>query len=192
MNKLFISIGFAVMVLAQWFVPGKMILDQERVLAEGTSYKFRTRPIDPSDPLRGKYITLSYEMNKAKWIGEAPVNWKDNVYVYLKKDKNGFAQATQASNKPLKTDQEYVVAQGYGVYNDSINFQLSFTRFYMEESKAYPAELAVQQAASDSLLDNCYGLVFIKNGSAVLENVFVNDTPIKEYVEEGQQKNANL
>ncbi len=49
---------FAVMCLAQWIVPGKMVYDSENTIAEGTLYKFKTAPVDPSDPLRGKYVTL--------------------------------------------------------------------------------------------------------------------------------------
>jgi uncharacterized membrane-anchored protein len=55
---------FALTCLAQWFVPAQMIYDQEQVLREGKTYHFKTAPIDPSDPFRGKYITLSFERCK--------------------------------------------------------------------------------------------------------------------------------
>jgi len=191
MNKLLIIVVFALMVLAQWFVPGKMILDQETASTEGTAYKFRTMPMDPSDPLRGKYISLRYELNKAPIVGDTLIAWGDQVYVYLKMDAKGFTKATKASKIKLDTEQDYIVATAQHVYRDTVRFNLPFTRYYMEESKAYPAEILVRQANSDSLLDNCYGLVYVKNDVVVLENVFVNNTPIKEYVETELKKNAS-
>ncbi|QIE60291.1 GDYXXLXY domain-containing protein [Rasiella rasia] len=190
MNKLLIIGAFAIMVLAQWFVPAKMILDQETVLNSGTAYKFKTVPLDPNDPLRGKYISLRYEMNKAALVGNQDVDWDDPIFVYIKKDTEGFAVATKASATKLNTDQDYVLAKAQNKYADTVRFMLPFTRFYMEESKAYPAEILVRQANRDSLLANCYGLVYIKDDTAVLDDVFVNNKPIKEYVEAELKKNA--
>jgi uncharacterized membrane-anchored protein len=181
MNKLLITVGFIVMILAQWFVPGQMIYEQEQVLSEGTPYKFRTVPLDPNDPFRGKFIMLNYEMNKVKKPSEE-VDYDEDVYVYIETDKNGFAMATHASQKAIDTDQDYVIVEPNGVYKDSLNFSLPFNIHYMDEGKAYNAEVAVREAARDSLLVNCYGLVYVKGGRAVLSDIFVNEVPIKDYV----------
>ena len=45
---------FVLMVVAQIFVPARMIWKQERMLAKGTEFKFLTRTVDPSDPFRGQ------------------------------------------------------------------------------------------------------------------------------------------
>ncbi len=191
MNKILIIGAFALTVLAQWFIPGKMIFDQEAAITQGTPYKFKTRPIDPSDPLRGKYISLRYELNKAPKTGSDAITWDDQIYVYIEKDAKGFARATNVSKIKLKTEQDYILATARNAYEDTVYFNLPFTRFYMEESKALPAEQLVRQANSDSLVANCYGLVYVKDDVAVLENVFVNNTPIKEYVETELKKNAS-
>ncbi|OEJ99084.1 hypothetical protein A8C32_07870 [Flavivirga aquatica] len=52
----------------------------------------------------------------------------------------------------------------------------------MEESKAYDAEVAVRKAQQDSLPNNTYALVYVKNGEAVLEDVIINEISIKDYV----------
>ena len=187
MNKsILITLGFIVTVLAQWFVPAQMILEQEKILTAGTAYKFRTIPIDPTDPLRGKYITLSYEINNAKVIDSTYFSWGDDVYVYLEKDAKGFAKATHVSAVPLKTSQDYVIAKARNSYSENVNFDLPFDTFYMDENKAYDAEVSVRKLNRDSLLNNCYGLVKVYKNKATLENVFLNDIPIKDYVE--QQK----
>lgn len=189
MNKTVLIIGFVIMVAVQWFVPAKIILQQEQVLTAGTAYKFKTRPMDPSDPLRGKYISLNFEMHQAPYTGE-PLGYGEKLHVYIENDDNGFAKAVYASKFIEETELDYVVANAHSVYNDSILFDLPFTTFYMEETKAYPAEILVREATRDSL-KHCYGLVYVKDENAVLENVIVDDMAIKDYVEKHQKENAH-
>lgn len=191
MTKTFLIVGFIVMVAAQWFVPGQMIVEQERVLTEGTAYKFRTMPIDPSDPLRGKYINLNFEMRRA-FTKDSTIAYTDDLFVYIKNDVDGFAKATIASKEKLAIDQDYIKVTASSYYRDTINFRVPFNRFYMEESKAYPAEVLVRRANRDSLIDNIYGLVYIKDDRAVLENVMINDEPIKDYVAKHLKENTEM
>ena len=189
MNKILLIIGFIVMVAAQWFVPGQMIVEKESVLKEGTAYKFKTRPIDPSDPLRGKYINLNFEMNRV-YSKDKINSFAEDVYVYIKNDTAGFAVATHASMEKLAIDQDFIKVRGRSTYNDTLRFTVPFNTFYMEESKAYPAETLVRQANRDSILNNCYGVVYIKDDRAVLDNVMINDEPIKDYVEKYLKENT--
>jgi len=57
----------------------------------------------------------------------------------------------------------------------------------MNENKAYDAEISVRNAQVDTTRI-CYGLVYVKEGTAVLDNVFIDEKPIKEFVEEYQQE----
>ena len=59
-TKKIIFPAFILLVLVQLFVPANMILEQEDILKNGTPYKFKTAPIDPYDPFRGKYVWLGY------------------------------------------------------------------------------------------------------------------------------------
>src|SRR5690606_10628076 len=80
------------------------IFDREDVLETGTEYKFKTAPIDPSDPFRGKYITLKYE-NNTKNVKDKDY-WADreSVYVTFFTDDNGFAGiGTISKEKPSNT-----------------------------------------------------------------------------------------
>jgi len=47
---------FALVALAQLYVPAKMVWNQESILEEGTEYKFKTAPVDPNDPFRGNTL----------------------------------------------------------------------------------------------------------------------------------------
>ena len=130
MKTLHIFIIFVIVAIAQLFIPTKMILEQEDILDNGTVYKFRTQPVDPSDPFRGKYITLNYEMNSVQsndtlWIR------KQDVYVYIKKDDLGFAELYKVSNEPLEIENDYVVGtvNYYNKKTKKLTFNVPFNRF---------------------------------------------------------------
>lgn len=184
MKKIHIFIIFIIVAVIQIFIPAQMIFKKEAVLNEGIAYKFKTQPVDPNDPFRGKYITLRYEINSAitndtLWIRN------EEVYVYLKKDSLGFAQTLKVSKEKLDIENDYVIAKvnWYRKQTKKLNFDLEFNRFYMEESKAKPAENAYRKAQRDSIPNTTYGLVYIKNGDAVLKDVLINDISIVKYIE---------
>lgn len=187
MNKTIVTFLLFGLFVLQLLVPAQMIYQQEDTLKEGTSYKFKTQPIDPSDPFRGKYITLEYTLNSFETHEDGWDNYHGMVYVYLKKDTLGFAEIETVSKTPLAINNDYVVAESKYSYNCTIRFDLPFNRFYMNEYKAYDAEVSVRKAQRDTS-KSCYGLVYIKDGVGVLNEVYIDAVPIKEYVEEFQKE----
>lgn len=185
MKSKYLFIAFVIVAIVQLFVPLQMIFGQEAVLKTGTAYKFKTEPVDPSDPYRGKYITLNYNINSGFSKDSIWINQQD-VYVYLDTDSLGFAKLLSISKTPLKIENDYVIAKVKGHYGNSnrIDFDLPFDRFYMNENKAKPAEYAYRDAQRDTLPNNTYGLVYVKNGKAVLKDVLINNVSIADYVEE--------
>lgn len=182
MNKSILTTLMILLFVVQLSIPAKMIYNQEDTIANGTAYKFKTQPIDPTDPFRGKYIVLNYEMDSFETDDDSWVDYKGNVFVYLKTNSDGFAEVKAVSKTKLDISDDYVIAESRYNYGTEVNFDLPFNRFYMNENKAYDAEISVRKAQNDSA-KVCYGLVMVKNGSAVLENVFINEQPIKEFVE---------
>lgn len=196
-------IAFLLLAEAQLFVPAKMIWDKEHVLAEGEEFLFKTAPIDPYDPFRGKYITLSYEADEFLIEDSETEDWYDGqeVYVLLVKDEDGFAKIwdVKSTEEVPEGDNPYVTAsiryvQGKKVYDQSNVFRPSklvidypFTRFYMDEDKAYDAEVLARVSRRDSL-KNVYAVVAVKEGDAVINDVMVDGVPIKELVEQQQSQ----
>ncbi|MBL0743235.1 GDYXXLXY domain-containing protein [Chryseolinea lacunae] len=185
--KKFLLILFVFMCVAQWLVPAKMIYDNEVVVTEGLLYKFRTQPVDPSDPFRGKYVTLSFDANAIVLPDSGDWVAGEEAFVSFGEDSLGFATPASISREEpdapafLKTTVNYVEN-----YSDSpyiINFTLPFDRFYLEESKASQAEQAYWQAQRDSA-QVAYGVVRIGKGQAVLTDVMINDKSIVELVKE--------
>jgi len=162
-----------------------MISSKELILKEGVPYKFKTRPVDPTDPFRGKYITLNFKLRSAK-TNDSLWSRNDDIYIKLKKDSLGFAAIDEVSRTEFKDTDTFV--KGTVTWRNSnsgkVNFNLEFNRYYMEESKAYDAEVAAAKSLRDDLPDNdTYAIVYIKNGEAVLSDVVINEVSIKDYVE---------
>ncbi|WP_452231617.1 GDYXXLXY domain-containing protein [Lacinutrix sp. MEBiC02595] len=183
MKTIHLFILFVLVALIQLFVPAQMIFNQENTLEDGTAYKFKTQPIDPTDPFRGKYITLRYEIDSYP-TKDSIWERQQDVFVYLKTDSLGFAKIDQVSKTMLDTNSDYITAKvrSYSTYQDVLRIHLPFDRFYMKETKAKDAEIAHRNAQRDSLPNNTYALVFVKDGASVLDNVFINDIPISDYV----------
>jgi len=192
-SRNWLIILFAVMVLAQLAVPFKMIFDREKVLSEGNTFKFKTAPIDPSDPFRGKYITLNFAENNFEVIdGET---WQNGqaVYVLLAKDAYGFAKIVDVvkelpdeSNNCVKAKLNYVATKKDSTKTiQELNVEYPFERFYMEESKAPLAESMYWEVSRDTTKIT-YASVSIQNGRAVLKDVFIGDVSIRELVKAKQ------
>lgn len=181
MDKKKILLGiFIIVALVQLYVPAKMIFDKEGVIKTGTEYKFKTAPVDPHDPFRGKFITLNYE--ETTFEVQDITEWTNDqiIYVLFEIDNEGFAQIQSVSNEIptqrndyLKTKIDYVK-----VATNELVIVLPFDRFYMEESKAYDAEIAYRESQSD--ISVTYALVNIKSGDAVLKDVLIDDVSVKD------------
>ena len=190
-SKKLLLTAFILVALVQLYVPAKMIWDRENVIETGIEYKFKTAPIDPSDPFRGKYITLNYDENTA--IVSDGQNWVlgESIYVSLTTDNLGFAKIQSVSKTKPTDNENFIKAKvrfSSGNSSNKLTIDYPFDRYYMEESKAYDAELIYRQSQQDTN-QVTYALVSIKNGDAVLKDVLIDGTSIREIVKENQQEN---
>jgi uncharacterized membrane-anchored protein len=182
-------IALVALIAVQIYAPLSMILDKEDVLANGKPYKFRIKPVDPNDPLRGKYLTLSF--NADEFAVKDKEEWRrdDVIYVVLSEDSSGFAMVdTVFKNCPVR-GVDYVKAKvSYTAYDDRavafINYP--FDRYYMDEFKAPGAEISYDEAGSDSA-QTAYAVVCIKDGDAVVKDLMINQVSINEMVKKNQK-----
>jgi len=192
-NRNWLIILFAVMVLAQLAVPFKMIFDREKVLSEGKTFKFKTAPIDPSDPFRGKYVTLNFAENNFEVSDGTKWHNGQSVYVLLATDADGFAKIVDVvrelpaeSDDCVKAKLNYVATKKDSTKTiQELNLEYPFERFYMEESKAPLAESMYWEVSRDTTKVT-YASVNIQNGQAVLKDVFIGDVSIRELVKAKQ------
>ena len=190
-SKKILLTAFILVALAQLYVPAKMIWEREEVLDKGTEYKFKTAPIDPNDPFRGKYITLNYDENTVEIESEKDWRRGDKIYIHLTMDSDGYARIASASKEKPPDNKDHIRAKVNYVWGNGSNrltIDYPFDRFYMEESKAYDAELTYRQSQRDTSKIT-YALVSVKNGEAVLKDVLIDGISISEIVKTNREKN---
>lgn len=192
-NKKILLFAFVLIAIVQLSVPSKMIWDRERILELGKEFKFETAPIDPADPFRGKYIVLQFK--EATVLLNSDTQWieGEQIYAVLKTDNKGFAKIDYVTREKPDFNIDYVNAKIEYVIEfpkKSLHISFPFDRFYMEESKAFDAELAYLETQLDST-KTTYALVVIKEGDAVLKHVLIDGVPIREIVIDRLQKGRN-
>ena len=183
-NKRIIISVFVLLSVIQLIVPLRMILSSERVLDEGVRYRFRMVPIDPSDPFRGRYITLRYRDNSVK-VSDGE-QWKrgEEVFAVLSTHKDGYAIVKSISRIRPQDNEDYITAKIRYVKNrdeHSVVLNFPFTRYYMEEFKAPKAEKAYRKLVRNA---NTYALVSVQRGEAVIEDVLLDGVPIADKLNE--------
>jgi len=160
-----------------------MIAEREDVLHQGTVFRFKTAPIDPSDPFRGKYVTLRFESELFTDVEGNGWQRNDEIFVVVKEDDSGFAAIDRLSSSIPGEGTDYFPAEVRSAYGDQIRLRFPFERFYLEESKAP----AVEELYRDSNLDiededNVYAVVRIRNGVAVVEDVQIDGRSVVDIV----------
>lgn len=183
MKKIIFGI-FIIVCIVQLAVPAKMIWDKEKVISMGHEYKFRTAPVDPYDPFRGKYITLSFNAQQFTQENSDSL-WQrdDDVYALLGLDSAGFAIVENILKNPPEGKNisvDYIKAKIRNAYGNQVRIDFPFTRFYMEESKAKSAEEKYWEANARNSPKEAYALVYVKEGEATLKDVLIDGVSIRE------------
>lgn len=174
---------FCGVALIQLWVPLSMIARREATLKHGATFKFRTRPVDPYDAFRGRYVRLRYESNNVATTNATRFYRGQKVYVGIDVDEDGWARLTDIGvERPregayLKTQVQY-----HRNNQDCVRVNLPFDRFYMNEDDAPEAERQYRHA-SQREDRRAYALVRVRSGRAVIEDLYIEDLPIREFLQ---------
>lgn len=182
MKKTYIYILFGIMVFAQIIASAQVVYNYEQTIVSGTVYKFKTAPVDPNDPFRGKYIDLNFDINHFE-TDDNDWNRDEKAFLYISKDAEGFAtletlSKTKITNSPF----DYVEVKIRSYYSGAVHFELPFNTYYMEETKAYDAELLYRKNNRLEMYQNVYAFVHIQNDIHVLTDVIINGISMKDAV----------
>ena len=181
-------ISFVLIVIVQLTVPLKIIHDKQSPLIYGQEFTFKTEPIDPYDPFRGKYVTLSFSDNYLEMDEYKKWKYGETVYVQFFEGEDGFAKIKSISKEIPENSDYYLKSkvrtesfrrgskEKYRVYID-----YPFRRYYMEESKAKRAEILARNSARDETYDVSV-VVHLYKGRGSIKKLQVNDTPMEEAV----------
>ena len=151
-----------------------MIFRQEQILQHGRVFKFKTAPVDPYDAFRGRYVALRFtaETEAGKSFADSS---RHSLWVQFETDDKGFAKVKRVSTESLTGDDVVAGMSGWG----GIHFP--FDRYYMDE-KAAPEAEAAYRANSRREHENAYATVRILNGHAALEELYIDEKPIREFL----------
>jgi uncharacterized membrane-anchored protein len=171
---------FAVLAVVQLAVPLQMIFHQEDILDTGKVWKFRTAPVDPNDPFRGKYVYLNYD--QTSFAIKSKDVWKSGqtVFANLTTDERGYAKVVSISAQ-RPGNPNYVMCKVdyvFGLDKPTLTISYPFDRFYVNEYKAAKAE-RIYNESSDDVKKEAYAIVILKEGEGVITDVMVDNISIK-------------
>lgn len=181
-RKGIILAAFVLMIIAQLYVPAKMIWDNERIWIHGTEHLLKTAPVDPNDIFRGKYIDLAFEATIIQVKDENDWEWGEEVFGVLSTDEEDFSYVSSVKKErpdPNVPYMELTISYASKDGQNEIQVDFPFDRFYMEESKAYEAELSYQKSQQDPG-STTWALVGVLDGSAVIKDVLIDGVPISQ------------
>jgi len=190
MNRRLLILGLV--CLAQWAVPGYLIARGQATLEQGTAYRFRTAPVDPLDPFRGRYVALDFQAAQVKIPSGRDYEHGERLYAPIAVDPDGYARLLPPQPQPpAQGDWLPVVVQGKDA-GGLLRLRLPFDRYYMDERLAPAAERAYRDGNRRGRADDgqnarpTYVSVRVRRGYAVLEELYIDGLSVRERLLHGE------
>jgi len=191
-NKLMLTL-FCCLCVAQIAVPISMIIHREDILRTGALYRFRTEPVDPSDAFRGRYVALDVQASRMLIKDKDEFERGEKLYAELTRDENGMAKIKKLTRKPPDSEDYLKVRVMYwftrpidGDKNRRVGMlrlDMPIKRYYMDEYEAPRAERAYNSRSRSGEV-NSFVDVRVKRGEAVVEELYIGEKPVYEYLKD--------
>ena len=170
--------------LAQVGTPVFMIAQREKVLRRGEEFRFRSAPVDPYDAFRGRFVRVNVASNRVATAEAAAYARGERVHVTVTNDADGWAHFAAVSRRRpdghawIRTRVEWVDGR-------HVVFDTTMHRFYMEETEAPAAEVAVRDAARRGATNRTAAIVArVRDGLAVMTDLELDGRPIRDVLHE--------
>lgn len=162
--------------LLQIAVPASLVWNSERLMAMGTPFRFRLAPYDPADPFRGRYMNLSFSVERTPIPITGALERAEKVYGVLQNDAQGYAvipllTATRPSSGAYL---EFGPGEWHRQYDHGTKarVELPFRRFYVNETRAAAIEEEARQILVESRKDNLpadlHAVIHVGQGQGVM------------------------
>ena len=169
---------FVLVAVAQLSVPALMAWGRMQTFARGRVWKFKTAPVDPEDVVRGRYVRL--RLLAEDFTQPEQFRSTDTVYAVLKETADGFAEIDHASTTPVSGDNVIKVEPG-GNADGKQHIVIPFTQFWITEKSAPEAEKAYRENSRRGK-ENAYVTVRVRNSDGALEQLYIDNQPLPEYL----------
>jgi uncharacterized membrane-anchored protein len=188
-NKTILFIIAVIVALIQLAAPLSVVFTQEDVLANGKEFKFKTRPVDPTDPFRGAFLALHFDADRFE--GDTTINIKegDKAFVTIGLDSAGFVAVKSISKeKPDAGDYLSVRVRWADKWQKEnrkiIHFDFPFDEYYIEESKAKRVEEDYDRANDEKENQLAYAVIKIKDGDSAIQDLIINGKSATDIMKE--------
>lgn len=150
-NKL-VFVAFAVVAMAQLFVPGWMISTMADIAKTGNEFIFKVRHNRAGASLNGNYVWLSFEANKFKVADKKAWDNNQGVFVTFEKDNQGFARVQSVTKEKPVASRDWVKARAFLNNKDSSFLRLNFpfSNYYVPDVNTREAEKKFNETINDS------------------------------------------
>lgn len=177
--------GFAIVIAVQLAVPAWMIIERELTLREGQVFKFKTRPIDPADAFRGRYVWLGLEPDRVKVPDADQWHYDTPAFAVLGTNTAGFAIVQRLEHvRPAQVAAVPVRVRYPDMRQGEVTILWpGLDRYYMTEEKA-PAAEAAYRGHSVRTNQTCHVTVRVRNGCAAIEELFIEGQPIGDWLKQ--------
>jgi GDYXXLXY motif protein len=176
---------FILVALAQLSVPAMLAWGRIQTLTHGRVWKFKTAPVDPIDAVRGKYVMLRFDAED-KYRQPEQLTSADYLYAVLKEGPDGFAEIDHLSTSASPPDSAMKVEPG-GFWDGQQRVVFPLRYFWLTEKRAPAAEQAYR-ANSKRGEQNAYATIRVRNGDAALEQLYIDNKPLADYLLEQPEK----
>lgn len=178
------ALALGVLFALQLGVPLSLVAQHELTRAQGSLWRFQTAPVDPADPFRGRYVQLSFavERDPVPLSGVTPdqvLGSPKRLYAHLVRDAQGYARLESLHLHPPAG--EYLEVQMTGVAEGpvpaALYVRLPFDRYYLNEDLAPAVEQAYAQAGREAR-ERSYAEVRLRGGHAALTALVLDGQPV--------------
>jgi len=173
----------AMVFVAQLAYPAFLLFRHERTLAGGDSMSFPCRMTDAAVALQGRYMVLDCPPLCAPTPPGERFLPGERVYVRFARDPEGLARPAGASRE--RPDQGIYLRTRVAGWSEAkgVAIDLPFDRYYLGEELATLAAQAFGRGGDKKVELEARIDVRVRNGRAVLEELYVGGLPVRDYLE---------
>lgn len=179
-------------IVMQLVVPTSIALQYEKVLKEGKLYRFQVVPIDPADPFKGRYVRLRFAAQNGvkedlRVFPTERLKRKKTVYAVLEANENNIAHVRELHLEQPKDSVDYIKSKVDYAYGDKWSIRFPFNKYYANEYKAPKIEGVVRGRVRSEMESNVFAHVRVSNGRGVIEQLYVGEQTILDYLNSLEQ-----
>ncbi|HAN09845.1 MAG TPA: hypothetical protein DCP90_04445 [Clostridiales bacterium] len=197
--KKFKLLIITIILIVQLLIPASMIYSEEIISIVGDEISLEIEPVDPYDYFRGRYLSIRPIETKVVYqqftqdlkdelrnraTSSSSNYFYDNIkcYITFKKGQDGMHTIDQVTFEKPKNTRSYLKATINNIWESNgkeIHVNYSMNQFFINEDFALKSEDTIRNLPQGT---KAYIKAKINDGDFVIENLYVGDKNIYEYL----------